>query len=559
MILRPYQQKSLDDLYHWWVSHTGTDAAPLLVLPTGAGKSVVIAELVRLLFDTWPDQHPRTLVIVPSKELAEQNAEKLVHLVPNHLRIGFYSAAIGRKQADADIIVATIGSIARNAHLLGNIKCVIIDEAHLVNPDGPGQYRQFLNDLGRYCEFRVVGLTATPFRGNGIWLTDGDDPLFTGIAHETPIQELLDAGHLSPLVRPVDLIQTRIDTSDVRTTGGDYNIGQLEETVNRYLSNVVAEAVPLAADRSKWIAFTPTVANAETLVALLRQAGISADLVCGETPKKEREQLVADFRAGRSRCLVTVLALATGFDVPDVDAIIWCRPTISPVLYVQGAGRGMRIAQGKTDCLWLDFSDTTDRMGPVDAIRGRKKGRKRDDQEAPFAVCDNCGNQVRPASALVCPECGTQLREEEAPEARSASNAAIMLHQVAPKVERYSVTKVTYHQHRKEGSPDSLRVEYWSGLRVVAKEWVCFEHQGFARAKAEQWWRSRIIACGGMPYPDTAAEALDIIEREITAVLQTHDYPYLRTPFAIHVNESGKYPEIVKFEWEDIRDNHAAA
>ena len=121
------------------------------------------------------------------------------------------------------------------------------------------QYRQFLNDLARYCVFRVVGFTATPFRGNGVWLTDGDEPLFTGIAHETPVSELLHAGYLSPLIRPIDAIQSRIDTSGISTSNGDYNIYQLSDRVSDYLPAAADEACTLAADRNKWIAFLPTV------------------------------------------------------------------------------------------------------------------------------------------------------------------------------------------------------------------------------------------------------------------------------------------------------------
>lgn len=547
MELRAYQQTSIDGLYGWWQKHPAITDCPLLVLPTGAGKSVVIAELVRLLFDTWPESHPRTVVLVPSKELAEQNADKLMRILPSHIRVGYYSASLGRKQPDADVIVATIGSIAKNAHLLGNIRCVVIDEAHLVNPDGAGQYRQFLNDLARYCVFRVVGFTATPFRGNGVWLTDGDDPLFTGIAHETPVSELLQAGYLSPLIRPIDAIQSRIDTSGISTSNGDYNIGQLSDRVSDYLPAAADEACALAADRHKWIAFLPTVANAEAFADLLNHRGIPTLVVCGDTPKKEREQRIASFRRGEVRCLVTVLALATGFDVQDVDCIIWLRPTQSPVLYVQGAGRGLRIAEGKQNCLWIDFSDTTERLGPVDGIRGRKRGRKKLDAVAPFAVCGECGNQVRPASALECPDCGATLREPEPEEARAASNAAIMAHQVQPKINTYPIDRVSYARHQKPGSPDSLRAEYWCGLRIVAREWVCLDHQGFARAKAERWWAQRNpdgfnFVPGGV---DQAFEWLN-------------DGFELRKPESITINESGKYPEIVNYQWEPEHEPHAA-
>ncbi len=538
--IRPYQQAAIDGLYNWWMAHPGIEQACILAMPTGSGKSIVIAELVRLLFDTWPEAHPRTLVLVPSKELAEQNAEKLVHLLPSHISIGYYSASVGQKRPDADVIVATIGSVARNAHLLGNIKCVIIDECHLVNPDGAGMYRQLLRALAHVCQFRVVGLTATPFRGNGVWLTDGDDPLFSGIAYTVTMGELLDAGHLAPLIRPVDAMHTRIDTDGVAIAStGDYTIDTLSQCVGEYLSSAAAEACKLAAERKKWIAFTPTVRNAEAFVRELSARDITAALVCGETPKPQREQQIADFRAGRVRCLVTVLALATGLDVPDVDAILWLRPTISPVLYVQGAGRGLRPAPGKTDCLWLDFSDTTERLGPVDKIRGRKRAKRRLEQVAPFAICDDCGAQVRPASAMFCPECGARLREEEEKAARAASNAAVMASQLKAKIVRYEVTNVTYAVHQKPGSSNSLRVEYWSGMRIVAREWVCVEHGGFAKAKADAWLHFR---CGLAAHSvaDAYAAAQD-----------------MRRPVAVIVNKSDKWPVIVDFEWE--KDSHAHA
>ena len=129
MELRAYQQTSIDGLYGWWQKHTAITDCPLLVLPTGAGKSVVIAELVRLLFDTWPESHPRTVVLVPSKELAEQNADKLMRILPSHIRVGYYSASLGRKQPDADVIVATIGSIART-HICWAISAASLSTKH---------------------------------------------------------------------------------------------------------------------------------------------------------------------------------------------------------------------------------------------------------------------------------------------------------------------------------------------------------------------------------------------------------------------------------------------
>jgi DNA repair protein RadD len=543
MQLRDYQQRTLDELYAWWVQRPNEN--PLVTVPTGGGKSVIIAELCRLLFDTWPEDHPRTVVLVPSKELAEQNAAKLKAMLPSKLKVGYYSAALGKKQPDADVIVATIGSIANAAHLLGNIKCVVIDEAHLCNPDGreAGRYRKFLTDLAKYCQFRVVGWTATPFRGNGIWLTEGDEPLFHGMASRVTVQELLAEKHLAPLIRPVDAISTRIDTAGIGTSSGDFNLDELSERVDGYLSLAAEEACTLAADRKKWIAFTPTVLNANHLADLLNARGILSAVVCGDTPKADRERLIAEFRSGKLRCLVTVLALATGFDVPDVDCILWLRPTQSPVLYVQGAGRGLRPAEGKENCLWLDFSDTTERMGPVDTIKGRSRPKKKDkEQGAPKRTCPECGEQCA-AALTACPTCGFEFPVNEK-EARKASNAAVMSSQIQPRINTYELTAVKYGLHQKEGKPDSIRVDYWSGLRCVASDWLCFDHGGFATGKAINWFNQRKPDSWGL-----YAEPVEAQGRVSAFLLEYMDH--MRKPSHITINEQGKFPEIVSFKWEE--------
>lgn len=540
LTLRPYQSDAIQALFTWWSAHSGFAEIPVLVLPTGSGKSILAAEIARVLFDRWPEHHPRTVVLVPSKELAEQNATKLAALLPSHLTIGYYSAAIGQKRPDADVIVATIGSIYKDALLLGNIRCVIIDEAHLVNPSGSeaGRYRKFLSDLAKVCQFRVVGMTATPFRGNGIWITDGDEPLFTGVAHTITVRALLEGGHLAPLVRPADDIRTRIDTDGISTSSGDYAVGELSARVSGYISSIAEDVMQLAAQRRKWIAFTASVANAEALAEELNQRGAPTAVVSGETPKDVREATIETFRAGRLRCLVTVLALATGFDVPDVDCIIWARPTRSPVLYVQGAGRGLRTAPEKTDCLWLDFSDTTERLGPIDTITGRAKAKK-SGSGAPYAICHACGNRVVPASLDVCPSCGAVLRETVEEQPREVSNAAVLSAQQQPKIQTYDVTDVQYSLHSKPGSPDSLRVDYFSGIRRVVSEWVCLGHSGFARQKAVVWWRNREPEAP-VKQPTDAQEALDWIRE---------GFPLAR-PAQIVVNETGKYPELITHLWK---------
>ena len=541
MILRDYQSRAVADLFAWWTKHQEDHDIPLLVLPTAAGKSVICAEIVRQMWDQWPLFHPRTVVLVPSKELAEQNAAKLRALLPPNISVGFVSASLGTKKYSADVIVATIGSIHKASHLLGNIKAVVIDEAHLVSQKAgdAGMYRTFLSKLGELCEFRTVGMTATPFRGNGVWLTDGDEPLFTGIASRVSMRELLDAKFIAPLVPP-DRLETRIDASHVGIANGDYKIGELSREVEKYLSKVAAEAIKIASERKKWIAFTPSVKNAESLVDRLIYQGIVSAVVCGETPKQEREDLIRQFRDGEIHCLVTVLALSVGFDVPDVDCIIWCRPTRSPVLYVQGMGRGTRIADGKTDCLVLDFTDTVERLGPVDTIQGRAKKRS-GTQEAPYSICPDCGERNAPA-ALICIHCGGQIREEEAkPLDAKVSLAALLSNQASiSELIWHDVTRVDYGLHRKEGKPDSLRVDYYAGLLRVATEWVCFSHIGYARQKAENWWMRR----ENKSMPSGTQEALEWLE-----------FHNIEEPVRIATRKNGKYTEVKDYEFNRNKRN----
>ena len=541
MILRDYQARSVTDLFAWWTKHQEETDIPLLVLPTAAGKSVICAEIVRQMWEQWPDYRPRTVVLVPSKELAEQNAAKLTALLPANIHVGFVSASLGKKQHQADVIVATIGSIHKSAHLLGDIKAVIIDEAHLVNnkASDAGMYRTFLAKLGEICQFRTVGMTATPFRGNQVWLTDGDDPLFTGIASRVTMQELLDQKFIAPLIPPVQKMTTRIDASQVGIANGDYKVGELSVLVDGYLDKVARESVHLAAARRKWIAFTPSVDNAERLADKLCDLGIASEVVCGETPKQQREQYIREFRAGEIQCLVTVLALSVGFDVPDVDCIIWCRPTKSPVLYVQGMGRGTRIADGKTDCLVLDFTDTVERLGPVDAIKGRAK-RATGPQEAPYSICPGCGERNAPA-ALVCVFCGEVIREEvQAPKDAKVSYAALLSAQREQEVTWHDISRVEYKLHRKEGKPDSVRVDYYDGFMRVASEWVCFNHTGYARQKAESWWLNR----EPVHYPTSVERILNW--------LQDHQ---IIEPTQIATRQNGKFTEITHYEFNRIKRN----
>lgn len=545
MQLRPYQSKVIDDLWAWFHKHDSGN--PIVNAVVGAGKSVLIAALSQRAITEYPGT--RILVIVHQKELLQQNLEKLQAVWPD-APVGIHSASVGKKDLHHNIIYATIGSIYKKAHLIGRVDLVLADECHLINSKEAGTWRSFLSDLKRYNpHVRTIGWTGTPFRGDGVWLTAGDEPLFHGVAAKVTMRELLDIGYLAPLT-PGGVKMT-MSADGVSVVNGDYKISELAARVDKQelIDAACDEIVELAADRKRWLVFCVTVDHARHVDEALRARGIVSEVVSADTPKAERERIIEDFRAGRIRALCNVAVLTTGFDVPAVDCIALLRNTKSPVLYVQIAGRGMRVlggnitesaARGKSDCLWLDFTDTTANLGPVDAIQGRGPKRKMT-SERPVKLCEECGS-INAVSARQCIDCGALFDiVEQAPHGTKVSAAAIMSGQKSAVV-KYTISNVTYAKHQKPGKPPSLRVEYWSGLRIVAKEWIGIESDNhFAASRASHWWWSR----SGASTPTTVDQAIKSTDA-------------LRSPSVVYVIESGKYPEITGFEWGKIDEPQAA-
>lgn len=524
--LRPYQESALADLWTWFERHD--DGDPIVEASVGAGKSVMIAELCRGAIAAYPAT--RILMVVHVKELIEQNLSKLLQVWPE-APVGVYSASVGSRQLGRAITYATIGSVAKRAHELGQVDLMLVDECHLISSNDSTMYRKLIDELRRYCPaMRVVGWTGTAFRGDGIWLTQ--QGLFTHVAARVTMAELLAAGYLAPMV-PAP-VETKIETEGVATSGGDFIVSALARATDKaeLVKKACAELVRLAADRRKWLVFAVTVDHAMHLAAeLTRQHGIACGVVSAKTPKAEREHMIREFRRGTLRALVNVAVLTTGFDAPEVDCIALLRATKSPVLYVQIAGRGMRTAPGKTDCLWLDFTETTYMLGPVDAVKGRARPPERDSEGrgAPTRYCEECGNPS-PAGLMQCAHCGHQFPEAERVKHFEVASVAPV---ISPGPQWTSITRVTYrHNEGKNGKPDTLRVDYWSGIKVAAIEWICIEHAGWARAKACAWWDKR----GLSPVPTTVDEALE----------RAHE---LREPGRIMTRMVGKYPEIINHEW----------
>lgn len=535
MNLRPYQVRTLEQLDAWFAANP--DGNPIVSACVGAGKSILIAEFCRRAVLDYPDYRARILMLVPSKELLAQNLSKLSHL-DKDINIGIVSASLGRKDTafDKDVVLATVGSVAKNPGQLGRLDIILVDECHLINRKETGQYRKLIADCQRYNPYlRVIGLTGTPFRGNGIWLTEGEERLFTDIAARVTLTELLDSGFLSPLVNTETGIQ--VSASEVRQNNGDYVVSELEKLLDdtELTQNIAQTIVSLGKDRKHWLVYGVTVTHATHLCAAINALGIRAEVVSAQTPARERDRIISNFKRGTLRCLCNVAVLTTGFDVPELDLIALVRNTKSPVLYTQIAGRGMRIADGKTDCLWLDFTDTTANMGPVDRVKGRGEPKlKKDPIETPFKICPGCGSQLGTA-LLQCPICGQAFDPPKPAITDTLSNAAILSETV---FNTYPVQRVTYAYHRglkNKDKPPTLKVTYWAYVKPIISEWVCLEHGGYAQAKALRWWQAR----SDVPMPLSVDEFFDFNLGDS-----------LRNPTSLTVKEGGEWPELIRCHFE---------
>ena len=522
LTLRPYQQAAITSIYGYFQKKKGN---PLVVIPTAGGKSLVMAAFIEGVLKVWPEQ--RILIVTHVRELIAQNHAEMIGLWPE-APAGIYSAGLGKREAQARILFAGIQSIHRRAHEVGHTDLVLIDEAHLIPGDTSTMYRRFLDGLARINPaLKVIGLTATPFRLDSGMLHEGKNALFTDIAYEAPVRELIDAGYLSPLVSKQPA--TRLDVSKVGTRAGDFIQRDLAAAVDKEAITraAVSEIIEHGRDRRSWLAFCSGVEHARHVAEEFARQGIICRTIFGDTPREERDAIIAAFKRGEIRALASMGVLTTGFNAPAVDLIALLRPTKSAGLYVQMVGRGTRLAPGKENCLVLDFAGNVRRHGPIDLVRPRRPG-EAGGGEAPTKVCPECDSIIA-LSATECPDCGYVFPARELKIAPTAATLPVL----SPKVQWLPVHGVSYSRHDKLGGLPSLKVTYSCGLKSYS-EWVCIEHQGYARQKAAEWWRKR---APGRPVPLTVDQAIAEAAR-------------LARPSAISVRPSGRYVEISGYRFD---------
>lgn len=550
-MLRPYQQESVDAVYKYLRLRNDN---PCIVLPTGTGKSHVIAQIVSDAVQQW---HGRVLILSHVKELLEQNAEKILIHAPG-IPVGIYSAGLKRRDTDEPVIVAGIQSVYQRAGELGTFNLIIVDEAHLIPPDGDGMYQQFFADAKIVNpDVRIIGLTATPFRLKG-GLLCGPNNILNDICYEAGLKEMIVQGYLSQLKSRNGKCSVP-DLSEVRIIGGEFVVSEMAEAFDQdhLVRTACQEIVDLVQEygRKSILVFAASVEHARHVKAWLeRLSGEPVGLVTGETNASERAVTIRRFK-GESvqadlfgemlppiKYLVNVRVFTTGFDATGVDCVVMLFGTASTGLYVQVVGRGTRLHPGKEYCLVLDYGGNIMRHGPVDCVSPRGKVAGKREGVSPTKECPECGSLMHTAYT-VCPDCGYEFPKQAPSHGFTADGTPILSGEITEKT--YAVSDVFYSVHTRKGAdesiPKTLRVEYQVGANFIS-EWVCPEHTGWARQKFEAWWNAR----AAVPPPKTTKEAADLANDG-----------YLARPISIQVRHvSGeRFDRVIGYELEPKRDD----
>lgn len=499
MNLRPYQQTAIDETLKFLAEQEGN---PCIVAPTGSGKTLIIAELCKVLAK---NNDKKILILSHRKEILEQNHEKICTLWA-FAPIAIYSASLGQKRLNR-ITIAQVQSIARKAKDLPEFDYIIIDEVHLLPRSGNGQY---LNILKYQPNARVIGLTATPYRLDS-GLIFGDENILTDISYNISIPELIKDGFLCPVKGKGGKEQA--DLTGVRKVAGEFVLKEAAERLDndRITLAALQEVLQLGKDRKSWLIFCSGVEHAEKTKNGLNALGIKTEIITGETLPLARAGIIKDFKQGKIKALVNAEVLTTGFDSPNVDLLVLLRATASKSLYVQIIGRGMRIHPEKENCLVLDYGGNLERHGAIDQINAVEKKEKKSKSEeglAPAKLCPEC-RYICHASARECLECGYEFPEPK-PNIQSRASVGEFLTTFAKPYE-YAVLVSDYSiANSKKSGHDMLIAKHKVSAQRWITEFVCFDHpaDNFARRKATSWWKERAIES---PVPKTVAEAFEHI------------------------------------------------
>ena len=519
---------SEDDFYGFELDGDHLYVDGNFVVHHNTGKSLVLAQIAKDSVEKW---NGRVLILAHVKELLEQNADKIRKLCPE-LKIGIYSAGLRSRDTTEQVIVAGIQSVYNKACELDAFDLVVVDEAHAISSEGDGMYRTFLSDMKVINpHVRVIGLTATPFRLKGGLICKPEN-ILNEICYEAGLKEMIQQGYLSPLISRAGRAEANLANLHIR--GGEFISDEVAAAMDNdaLVTSACREIVELTRDRKSVLIFTASVDHCKHVAEKIQAfSGKECAIVTGDTPPAERAEIIARFKGEfipadlfgtpkpPLKFLANVNVLTTGFDAPNTDCVVMLRPTNSPGLLIQCAGRGTRLSPetGKSSCLFLDYGGNILRHGPLDMIKVKEPGSGKGG-DAPAKKCPQCLALIH-AGYTACPECGYVFPPKESNDkmTQTASSAGVISGQVD--YTDYEVLDVYYCVHEKRGAdpdaPKTMRVDYQVGFNEFKSEWVCPEHTGYARGKFEKWWHER--AALGCPMPRSAREAVSLANEGLLA------------------------------------------
>lgn len=370
IILRNYQQQAINNFIEFIKENNSKNS--LIVMPTGAGKSIVLAAMIREYLVLYPNKN--ILVVTHRKELIEQDYQKTVNLLKTYdinfevdKLLGLYGASLKKKQIKQVTFLQIQSSVGKNLQNFNNIDLIIVDEAHLIAPKNNNKttYQKLLQQLTAQNEnLKIVGLTATPYRLQGTkskHLIQMDNNVFDNILYEISVNTLIDQGYLSKyIVKNFTQREIKKQLKKIHKVAGEFKVDELNlimsaDDVLNFIAPILKQIFENK-ERHHVLGFCVCVEHAKKCCQIFKQFGLNVDYLSGEMSLIEREEKLNNFKEGKINILLNVEILTTGYDAPYIDCILIMRPTKSLALHQQMIGRGFRIDESKKNTLYLDFS-----------------------------------------------------------------------------------------------------------------------------------------------------------------------------------------------------------
>jgi DNA repair protein RadD len=532
--LRDYQLQAVKSIYDYYGA--GKTGNAIVVLPTGAGKSIVIAELIKSAM--MADRGQRFLMLTHVRELIAQNHEKLMALWPT-APAGIYSAGLKRKQSQMPIVFAGIQSVYKKAKQLGHRDLILIDECHLLSNEAEGRYHTLIEAMLEINpKLKIIGLSATPYRMKGGHLTNGK--IFTDICYDYPVYKLIERGYLSPVLCTAPE-GAQANLSKVHTVAGDYNQKEMQSAFmdDGMTERAIEDVFRRAKIHRCFLFFCAGVEHATHTHQLLRARGLRGAVVSDKTPMDERDAAIAALRSGQYDYLCNNAVLTTGTDIPRIDCVVLLRSTKSRSLYVQMVGRGMRIAEGKTHCLLLDYGTNVERFGAIDLQPTSKAGLEKSEGEtaAPFKICKTdilrfplaakACNGVNHPKATCCQHCDAEFIKPKLHD--DIAGQGVVISPPLPEVLEVEVHNVEFSKHLgAESGKETMRITYYSATSII-----CSEFMGVKRAyhQLKEWYDK-------WPNPQNVDE--------LVMLIKTDAFTY---PARIRIMKKGKYWEVLNYDF----------